>query len=139
MQTNREKPKTSFRSEREFGVLVGLVFTALGSWWLYHDKWKIVATGFLALGAVLLLLGAIYPKLLVFPNRAWMGLATLLSLVTTPIILGIVYFMILMPIGVVKRLFGWDPLRRRATTPSGSYWSSYNVRQHDPRHFEKMF
>lgn len=138
MQVNREKPKTNFRIEREFGLLVGFIVTALGSWWLYHDKWKTVATAFLILGTVLMLLGVLYPRLLVFPNKAWMGLAKLLSLVTTPIILAIVYFLILMPIGVVKRLFGWDPLRRRASS-ADSYWNPYNVRQQDPHHFEKMF
>jgi hypothetical protein len=42
------------------------------------------------------------------------------------------------PIGFVKRLFGWDPLSRRAPA-SESYWRPYSDRQKDARHYEKMF
>ena len=138
MQTNQKSSTSSFRTEREFGLIVGAVFALLGGWWLYRQQWPTVATVFASLGATLILLGAVYPRSLVYPNKAWMGLAKLLSLVTTPIILAIVYFVIVMPIGVLKKLFGSDPLRRRAA-PSVSYWTDYNPRQRDPRHFEKMF
>lgn len=130
--------RTSFREEREFGLVVGFMLILLGSWWFYRDRWKPVAAGFLALGPVLVLLGSLFPRALVFPNRAWAALARLLSLFTTPIILAIVYFAIFMPIGAIKRLFGWDPLRRRALS-AASYWSPYNARQRDVRHFEKMY
>jgi hypothetical protein len=138
MQLQQKNTKPTFRAEREFGLLVGAVLLLLGGWWLYRGHWPMVAKPFAGLGSVLILFGALFPKALVVPNRAWMGLAKWLSLITTPIILGLVYFLIIMPIGVVKRMFGWDPLRRRA--PAGtSYWTTYNARQRDPQHFEKMF
>jgi hypothetical protein len=119
--------------------LVGLVFALLGSWWLYRGTWKKeVAVGFLVIGSVLTILGLLFPRALVYPNRAWMRLAYLISLVTTPIILGFVYFLVLMPTGVIMKLSGIDPLRRRAS-PAPSYWAPYNPRQHDPHHFEKMY
>ena len=138
MQSNQKTSKTSFRDEREFGLTVGIMLILLGGWWSYAGKWKLVATGFLALGPALVILGSLFPRALVLANRAWMALAKLLSLFTTPIILAIVFFGVLMPIGAIKRLFGWDPLRRRASTDA-SYWVSYNARQRDPRHFEKMY
>jgi len=67
-----------------------------------------------------------------------MLLAEGLSFITTRIILGIVFFLIITPIGVVKRLSGWDPLERRSA-PKPSYWKPYSDRQRDPRHYEKMF
>ncbi len=138
MQSHQTISKTSYRTEREFGLLVGGVLILLGSWWLYRGSWKAVATGFAGLGSVLVILGLLFPRSLVYPNRAWMALAGLLSLVTTPIVLGLVFFVVVMPIGVIKRLLGWDPLRRRA--PSAvSYWAPYNARQRDPHHFEKMY
>jgi len=138
MRSNQKISKTSFRDEREFGLTVGIVLILLGSWWFYTGRWEVVARGFLALGPSLVILGLLFPRALVLPNRAWMALAKLLSLITTPIILGIVFFGIFMPIGAIKRLFGWDPLRRRSS-PGASYWVSYNARQRDPRHFEKMY
>jgi len=138
MEKNRKISKTSFRDEREFGLTVGIVLILLGGWWFYAGRWKVVAIGFLALGPALVILGLLFPRALVIANRAWMALARLLSLFTTPIVLAIVFFGIFMPVGAIKRLFGWDPLRRRAS-PATSYWNPYNARQRDPRHFEKMY
>jgi hypothetical protein len=46
--------------------------------------------------------------------------------------------MILLPIGLILKLFGWDPLRRRSTSTI-SYWVQYNLQRQDPRHFEKLY
>ena len=130
--------RRSFRAEREFGLVVGGVFVLLGGWWLYRGKFPSAAHVVLPLGSLLVLLGLIWPRVLVLPNRAWMLLAEGLSFVTTRIILGIVFFLVITPIGVVKRLSGWDPLNRRSGR-SASYWKPYSERQRDPRHYEKMY
>jgi hypothetical protein len=67
-----------------------------------------------------------------------MLLAEGLSFVTTRVILALVFFLVVTPIGVVKRLMGWDPLSRRAERRA-SYWQPYSERQRNPRHYEKMF
>jgi hypothetical protein len=130
--------KRSLRAEREFGLIVGGIFLLLRLWWLYRGKFPGVSHITLPLGAALILLGLVFPKALVWPNRAWMALAEGLSFVTTRIILAFVFFAIVTPIGVFKRWFGWDPLHRRAGA-SDSYWRPYSDRQRDPRHYEKMF
>jgi len=130
--------KKSFRAEREFGLIVGGVLVLLSGWWLYRGKFLSVAQIVLPLGGLLILLGLLWPKILVWPNKLWMLLAEGLSFVTTRIILGLVFFLVVTPIGVVKRLTGWDPLSRRS--PRGeTYWQPYPERQRDPRHYEKMF
>jgi hypothetical protein len=130
--------RNSFRIEREFGLVVGGVFVLLGSWWLYRGKFVSATQIILPLGFFLILLGLIWPRALVLPNRAWMLLAEGLSFVMTRIILAAVFFLIVTPIGIVKRLSGWDPLSRRGPR-SASYWRPYSERQRDPRHYEKMF
>jgi Saxitoxin biosynthesis operon protein SxtJ len=130
--------RSSFRAEEEFGLIVGGVFVLLGGWWLYRGKFITAAYVTLPLGTLLILLGLLWPRALVLPNRAWMLLAEGLSFVTTRIILGLVFFLVITPIGVVKRLSGWDPLSRRGAR-SASYWKPYSERQRDPRHYEKMF
>ena len=130
--------RRSFRTEREFGLVVGGGFLLLGAWWIYRGKFTSVAYVVLPLGSVLILLGLILPSALIYPNKAWMKLAEVLSFVMTRIILGIVFFLVVTPIGVVKRLFGWDPLNRRGGR-SSTYWKPYSDRQRDPRHYEKMF
>ena len=130
--------KNSFRLQREFGLVVGGVFVLLGGWWLYRSKFLYAAELLLPVGLLLRFLGALWPRSLVVPTKAWMLLAEGLSFVTTRIILAVVFFFIVTPIGVVKRLFGWDPLSRRSAG-SESYWMPYSERQRDPRHYEKMY
>ena len=128
----------SFRAEREFGLIVGGVFVVLSGWWLYRGKFVTAAQIILPLGTLLILFGLLWPRALVLPNRAWMLLAEALSFVTTRVILGLVFFLVITPIGVMKRLSGWDPLSRRGPR-SSSYWKPYSERQRNPRHYEKMF
>jgi hypothetical protein len=138
MKLRRSKPKRSYGVERQFGVLVGAVFAALGGWWLTRGKFQLVAPYFLTLGGLLLLIGLIYPRALVVPNRLWMKLAEALSFVMTRVILGLVFFLMVTPIGLLRRMLGGDPLHRRAR-PAESYWKPYLARQGDPQHYEKMF
>lgn len=130
--------KRSLRAEREFGLIVGGVLLLLSLWWVYRGKFPVISPITLPAGAALVLLGLVFPKALVWPSRAWLALAEVLSFVMTRVILAFVFFVIVTPIGVVKRLFGWDPLHRRAGA-SDSYWRPYSDRQRDPRHYEKMF
>ena len=130
--------KKSARAEREFGLIVGGVLLLLSSWWIYRGKFHSATQLTLPLASLLLLLGVIFPRALVYPNKVWMALAEVLSFISTRIVLAFVYFAILTPIGVVKRLFGWDPLNRRAAA-SDSYWRPYSERQRDRHHYEKMF
>lgn len=130
--------KKRFRVERDFGFIVGGIFSLLSLWWMYRGKFTGVAHITLPVGLGLVMLALFFPRALVYPNKAWMMLAEALSFVTTRIILGLVFFLMVTPIGVFKRLLGWDPLQRRAGS-SGSYWRPYSERQRDPRHYEKMY
>ena len=132
------RKKKSWRAEREFGLIVGGMLALLSGWWLYRGKFHTLTQITLPLGFVLALLGALVPRVLFYPNKAWMALAEVLSYVSTRIILGIVYFLVITPIGLIKRMTGWDPLNRRAPR-SESYWRDYSPRQRNSRHYEKMF
>lgn len=114
------------------------MFTLLSAWWLYRGKFTDAAHVLLPLGVVLIGLALVFPQALVLPNKAWMALAEGLSFVTTRIVLAFVFFVVLTPIGLIKRALGWDPLHRRAG-PDKSYWRPYSERQRNPRHYEKMF
>jgi saxitoxin biosynthesis operon SxtJ-like protein len=138
MKSRTSGKQRSFRAEREFGLIVGGIFLLLSAWWIYRGKFHAVSQVTFPLGAALVLLGLVFPRALVIPNKAWMALAEVLSFVSTRVILALVYFVMVTPIGFVKRLFGWDPLNRRAPK-SESYWRPYSDRQKDPRHYEKMF
>lgn len=128
----------SFRVEREFGLLVGSIFAIVGGWWIYRGKFTGLAHVAIPVGLVMVLLGLAFPRALYYPNKAWMLLAEGLSFISTRVILAIVFFLVITPIGVIKRLFGWDPLYRRAGSKE-TYWRPYSARQRDSRHYEKMY
>ncbi len=127
-----------YRAEKEFGLIVGGVFALLGSWWLYRGKFLNAAYVFICLGSVLILFGVLAPRLLVVPRKLWMKLAEAMSYVSSRIILAIVFFLVLTPIGLIKRAMGWDPLQRRAGSRD-SFWQPYPERQKNPKHYEKMY
>lgn len=128
----------TFRPEKEFGLIVGGVFALLGLWWLYRGKFAGAPYAMIGAGSVLILLALVSPRLLATPRKWWMKLAEVMAFVSSRIILAFIFFLVLTPIGLVKRAMGWDPLQRRAKS-SDSYWVTYPVRQQDPRHYEKMF
>ncbi len=130
--------KRRYRAEKEFGLIVGGIFLLLGAWWIYRGKLVTPSYVLAVAGSLLLFFALIWPGALVYPNKAWMLLAEGMSFVMTRVILAIVFFLIVTPIGVTKRLMGWDPLSRRAA-PGESYWKEYSERQRDPRHYEKMY
>ena len=128
----------TFRAEREFGLIVGVVFGLLGLWWIYRGKFVNAAYILIVLGGALVLSGIVAPRVLIVPRKAWMKLAEALAYVSSRVILALVFFLVLTPIGLVKRAMGWDPLYRRAA-PRDSFWHPYPPRQRDTRHYEKMF
>jgi len=135
---NPQPSRPSARAERNFGLSVGLVLLALAGWWLLRGRFPSVVPVAAAIGALLVALGLFAPRALYWPNRGWMGMAEALSFVSTRVVLAVVFFLAVTPIGLVKRLTGWDPLRRRAR-PEPSYWRPYPERQRDPKHYEKMY
>ncbi len=69
---------------------------------------------------LLLLSGLLIPSWLGPVYRGWMGFALLLSKVTTPIFMGIIFFLVMAPIGLVMRLLGRNPVVRQEN--AGSFW-----------------
>ena len=127
-----------FRAEREFGWLVGGILLAIGLVALWRGRWGSVAPVVAGVGGLLVLAGSLSPRLLVQPRRAWMAMATVLGKVSTFLILLLIYYLVVTPLGVVMRLTGRDALGRR-TRGRESYWVPYPARQRDPKHYELMF
>ena len=109
------------RKGRKFGLSLGAAFAGLAllMWWRgKHVSLDVTAT----LSALLIISAIVIPAQLVAVERAWMGLAELMSKVTTPIFLGIVYYLVFTPIGMVMRLAGRQPMNR--VDVNGSFWIS---------------
>jgi len=104
---------------RKFAFPVGAAFLALAAltWW--RDAailWRV----FSGLGGLLIVAGLVVPGKLGPVYRAWMALAHAISKVTTPIFMGVVYFVVLTPIGLLMRLVGRKPLVH--PEQDGGFW-----------------
>jgi hypothetical protein len=105
-------PELDRKGLREFalvtsGVIVGLFGLVLP--WLFDIAWP---TWPWILAAVLSVLGMIVPMALQPVYKLWMQFGLLLSKVTTPIIMGLVFYLVITPTGLIQRLRSWDPMAR---------------------------
>ena len=62
------------------------------------------------------------PKTLIVPNKLWFKLGMLLGAIVSPIIMGVIFFLTVTPIGIIMRLFGKDVLNQRIEKSAKSYW-----------------
>lgn len=106
--------------ERKFGLTVGTAFLLLGALLLWRDK-MMAARVIGIVGGSLVVAGVLVPSLLRPVERAWMTMAHAISKVTTPIFMGIVYYLSVVPIGLALRILGKNPLNSKSKTTE-SYW-----------------
>ncbi len=110
------------REGRRFALTVGLAFLVLSmlSLWRGHDTAPIILG---ALGVTLLLAGLAFPNRLGPVHRGWMAFGLMLSKVTTPIFMGLLYFVAITPVALAMRAFGRRPLK--ADEHSGGFWAKH--------------
>lgn len=108
-------------SNRNFGFLFAGVFALLAAYGGYHGANLTTVYGWLIAGVVVGLVAIIAPGALTPFNKAWMKLGDLMGKVVSPLVLGVIFFVLITPIGLVSRLFGRDELRLKKTNAS-SYW-----------------
>jgi hypothetical protein len=130
-------PVLSTRELRKFGLTVGIAFAVLGavSWWRGH-VWPPRVLG--TLGVLLFVPGLLAPRLLAPVERAWMAFATVLGRVNTRIILGLIFYLVVTPVGLVMRLFR-DPLNRKQGDPHASQWIKRAPEPVDPARYQRQF
>jgi Saxitoxin biosynthesis operon protein SxtJ len=111
---------TSARQLRHFGLLVGGIFGAMGLWPLLWRQQSPRAWG-VALAVALIVPALVAPRVLARPYRAWMKLAEVLAWINTRILLGVVFYGVVTPIGLLMRLLKRDPMRRQLEPHGDSY------------------
>jgi hypothetical protein len=104
---------------RRFGLTVGGAFLVLAAIFFWRDKDRLLI-GTASLGTLLVLAALLIPTRLGPVERAWMALAHLISKVTTPIFLGVLYLLVFTPIGLLMRGAGKRPLKH--SDADGGFW-----------------
>jgi hypothetical protein len=113
-------------SDRSFGWLFAVFLALVGVWPLFHGRglrpWALALAGAFALVSV------VRPGLLHQANVWWMRFGLLLSRVVNPIVMAVLFYGVIAPIGWLKRRFGEDSLRLRRDAAAASYW----IERHPP-------
>ena len=112
--------EVSGASDRRFGLTMAAVLAAIGAvrLGLGHGYWQWWLGG----AAVLALLAAVWPAGLRPLNRFWLGLGLVLYRIVNPVVMALLYYTTIVPIGLLLRLCGKDPLRLQRDPAAASYW-----------------
>jgi hypothetical protein len=111
---------TEKSSEKSFGVVFSIVFLIVALYPLINSEglriWALVVS------AIFLLLAYIAPKILSLPNKLWLKFGMLLGSVIAPIVMVLIYFITVLPTGLIMRLLGKDLLKQKLDKNAKSYW-----------------
>jgi hypothetical protein len=113
--------KDSRDSDRNFGILCALLLCIFSIYSKYKNFNEITILSTFITGVTLLPISFYLPKLLAPFNKAWFQLGYFLGKMTSPLILGVIFFFFITPIAVITRFFGRDELKLRKSNPI-SYW-----------------
>ena len=114
----KEEIKINKKNNITFGVLFFLFFLIIGLYPLKSDEairvWSVV------LSLVLLIITIIKPNLFTFLNKLWIKFGILLGKIISPIVMGLVFFFVVTPIGILVRILKKDVMGLKRGT--SSYW-----------------
>jgi hypothetical protein len=109
-------------SNRKFGFFFTFVFAVVAVFF-FNSANMTWAYAFIATSLALLVITLVKDDILLPLNKLWMRFGLLLGMIVSPIVLGIIFFGLVTPYGVVMRVFGRDELRLKFAKKS-SHWIS---------------
>jgi len=115
-----KKKEIKISSNKSFGIVFFVIFLVVALWPLINEGeiriWSIV------ISIIFLFLGLINSKILTPLNILWFRFGILLGNIFSPIVMGIIYFGVITPIGILMKLIGKDILNLKQNKKSSTYW-----------------
>ena len=127
---------SSEKDLRSFGRTLGIFFGILALVFLWHHPRRTPWCAGLA--AFFLLFGFLYPKALKPVQKVWMTMALLMGWVMTRLLLGILFYGVITPIGLILRMSGKDFMSRKWSKDAGTYWIDRSVKR-DSASYETQY
>ncbi len=116
--------ETEISSPRSFGIVFSIVFLIISLYPLYQGEQ--IRVWALVISSLFLILAFVYPKSLSLPNKLWFKLGIFLGLIVSPIVMALVYFLTVLPTGLIMRLLKKDLLNQKFDKNKKTYWISRN-------------
>ena len=115
-----ERASVKISSNRSFGLLFFIVFLAISLWPLKSQEdlrlWAFI------LALIFFVLGILNSKFLTPLNKLWMKFGIFLGSIISPFVMGVVFFMVVTPVGLIMRSLGKDLLRIKKNKSASTYW-----------------
>ena len=122
---------------RKFGITIGVILLIIAGFlfWKEKESFQILLT----FGIIFCILGIVIPFILKPIYWVWMIFATILGWIMTRVILSLLFYIIVTPIGLISRLFGKQFVELRWDKSNNSYWN-YRTNEHlKKENYEKQF
>lgn len=120
-ESARRTEKARVPANRAFGLVLGVAFLLIGAIPILGGElrlyWWCVWVGVAFLAAAML-----FPAILLPLNRLWFHFGMALHVIVSPVVLGIMFYLVVFPTGLLMRAAGKDPLRLRFDREARSYW-----------------
>lgn len=129
--------KSGTKELREFGLTIGAILVILGGVALWRGK--VAYPYLLGTGGLLAAAGVTAPIILKPIQKAWMALAVVIGFFASRLILVILFYAVLTPIGLVMKMFGKDILDERIDKNKTSYWVDRIVKEKNKESYENQY
>ena len=116
--THSEKITKS--TEKNFGIVFGTFFLILGIYIFFFLN----STNFIIflISIFFYLFSFFYPKIFTIPNNIWHKFGLILNKITSPIIMGIIFYLVVTPTGIIMKILRKDLLKQKLIKSKKSYW-----------------
>ena len=122
---------------RPFGFIFAGIFTVIALWPVAFGgdprQWALIIVALFAVPAVL------YPRVLQPLNDLWVKFGMFMHMIINPILMGIIFFVAVVPTGLILKLLGKDPMRRKLEAQSNTYWLPREDGMFDREKFKNQF
>jgi hypothetical protein len=124
-------------SNRSVGLIFAAFFMLIALLPIAYERdvniWALILSG--VFGLIVFLA----PQFLTLLTKCWMGLAHILHKIVSPIVLGVLFFLVVAPVGFLMRLSGKDPLRLKLEPKVQTYWQERQSPSPDPESLLNQF
>ena len=115
---------TKISSNRSFGIVFFVVFLFIALYPITYSEdiriWSLI------ISFILIILGLLNSKILTPLNKLWFKFGVILGKIISPIIMGIIFFLVVTPIGLIMKVLGKDLLRLKYNKKDNTYWIEKN-------------
>lgn len=122
---------------KKFSYTMGVVFVLIGFIGYCYDYSS--AYYYSGIGGLFFILGYVVPIALLPLHKIWMSLAVVLSFFSSRIILAILFYGVLTPIGFIGRIFGKEFLKVKPNSKLETYWEPRELKEYVPEQTERQF